>query len=158
MNYINLNPPEKSVSSTDKYSIFRWSSDLHNNANTITSSPIVDWKVALKNYSENAGVCDGNCVAEKEKEKDSKKQETHREPQKDLRGYRDSGKDLRGGTGGTGGPQRNVGSNSVTHVDKNLSIGPTNIGPTVINTPSKSSGGSGSSGMRIYRKIIETGS
>lgn len=65
--YIESNPPEKYVSS-DVRAMFKWSSDLHNNANKINKYSLLDWKVMYTKYEENnknePEICEGDCISE----------------------------------------------------------------------------------------------
>lgn len=54
MEFIAKFPPEKVVNETNEKAMFKWSSDLHNNANTITGYPIVNWEIIYKEYEKNA--------------------------------------------------------------------------------------------------------
>lgn len=64
--YLQNNPPEKSIDSNDKKAMFKWSSDLHNNANRIKKVPLLDWKIMYERYEENCkdetAVCKGDCI------------------------------------------------------------------------------------------------
>lgn len=64
--YIESNPPEQYISS-DVRAMFKWSSDLHNNANKITKYPLLDWKVMYTKYEENnkkePEICEGDCIS-----------------------------------------------------------------------------------------------
>ena len=53
MEFIAKSPPERAISDTNEKSMFRWSCDLHNNANTITKSPILNWELIYKEYEKN---------------------------------------------------------------------------------------------------------
>jgi len=60
MEFINSNPPEYAVS-IDPKSLFKWTCDLHNNANRIRGVPQLNWSVIYTAYSDNNPKCEGDC-------------------------------------------------------------------------------------------------
>lgn len=54
--FIENYPPEKVVSDKDEKAMFKWSCDLHNNANKEKrpSSPVVNWELFYNEYEINA--------------------------------------------------------------------------------------------------------
>ena len=70
--FIDNNPPEILTSDTDETAMFKWSCDLHNNANTkkIPPSPLLNWEPIYKEYAQNA--------PKKEKDEISKKSQSQK--------------------------------------------------------------------------------